>query len=72
MLKSNIKMLFEKLNVKRQGQLTFSSSIMKKMNTLPNETTYITPRCAMHLHDHWNKMVIFMNPSIFVDFSNGV
>ncbi len=29
------------------------------------------PKCVVHLHDHQNKEVPFMKPSIFADFSNG-
>jgi hypothetical protein len=45
---------------------------MKKMGTFLNEMIHITPRCAMHLHGHRNKVVPLMKPSIFVDFNNGV
>jgi hypothetical protein len=45
---------------------------MEKMNTLPDETIHITPRCAMHLHGHWNKVVPLMKPFILVDLNNGV
>jgi hypothetical protein len=45
---------------------------MEKMNEFPNETIHITPRCAMHLHGHWNKVVPLMKPSILVDLNNGV
>ncbi len=45
---------------------------MEKMNTFLDETIHITPKCAMHLHDHWNKMVPLVKPSILVDLNNGV
>ncbi len=48
------------------------SSIVEKMSTLLDETTYITLECIMHLHGHWNKMVLFIKPFRLVDFSNGV
>jgi hypothetical protein len=31
----------------------------------------ITPKCYMHLHGHWNKMVPLKKPSTFVDLNNG-
>ncbi len=62
----------EKLNAKRQGLITSRLSIMEKMGTFLDDTINIMPKCAMHLHDHHNKMVPFMKPSIFVDFNNGV
>jgi len=52
--------------------MTSSWSIVEKTNTFPNETIYITPRCAMHVHAHWNKLMLFINLFIFVDFNNGV
>jgi hypothetical protein len=42
------------------------------MGTLLDETIHITPRGAMHLQGHWNKVMSFMKPFIFVDFNNGV
>jgi hypothetical protein len=56
----------------RLRQMTSWSSIVEKTNTFFNEMIYVTPKCAMQLHGHWNKMVPFMNPSIFVDFNNVV
>jgi len=47
-------------------------SIVEKTSTLINETIYIMPKCVMHLQGHWNKMVPFMNPSIFADFNNDI
>jgi hypothetical protein len=46
------------------------SSIMEKMSTLPDETIHITPKCVMHLHGHWNKMVPLTKLSILVDLNN--
>ncbi len=46
--------------------------IVEKMNTLPDKTIHITPKFAMHLHGHQNKMVPLMKPSILVDFNNGI
>jgi hypothetical protein len=60
----NINTLLEKLNAKRRGQMTSQSSIMDKRGTLPNETIHITPKCIVHLHGHWNKMVYLMKPSV--------
>jgi hypothetical protein len=37
---------------------------MENMGTFLNETIHITPRCAIHLDGHQNKMVPFMKPSI--------
>jgi len=64
-------MLREKLNAKREGQMTSQLFIVEKMGTLPNETIHITPRCIVHLHGHWNEMVPLMKPFIFLDFNNG-
>ncbi len=47
------------------------SSIMEKMGTFLDETIHIMPRCTMHFHGHWNKVVPFMKPFIFVDLNNG-
>ncbi len=52
--------------------MTSQSTIVEKMNTLLDETINITPECVMHLHDHRNKVVPFMKPSILVDLRNGV
>lgn len=43
--------------------MTFQLSIMEKMGTLPNETIHIILECAMHLHDHQNKVMPLMKPS---------
>jgi len=64
-------MLLEKLNAKRQRQMTSQSFIVKKANTFPNETIHIMHGCIVHLCGHRNKMVPFIKPSIFADFSNG-
>jgi hypothetical protein len=45
---------------------------MEKMNTLPDETIYIMPKCVMHLHDHQNKVMPFMKPSILSNLNNGI
>jgi hypothetical protein len=45
---------------------------MEKMSTFLDKTIHIMPGCVMHLHDHQNKMVPFMEPYIFADLSNGV
>ncbi len=52
--------------------MTFRLFIMEKMGTLLDETIHIMPRCAMHLHGHWNKVVPFMKPFILVDLNNGI
>ncbi len=44
---------------------------MEKMGTFLDETIHIMPKCTLHLHSHWNKMVPFIKPFIFADFSNG-
>jgi hypothetical protein len=46
-------------------------SIVGKTSTFSNETIYITPKCIVHFHGHWNKMVLLLKPSIFVDINNG-
>jgi hypothetical protein len=51
--------------------MTSWSSIMEKTSTFPNETIHITLECVVHLHGHWNKMVPFLKPFIFVDLNNG-
>jgi hypothetical protein len=45
---------------------------MENMNTLPNETIHITPRLALHLHDHRNKKMLVMKPFILMDLNNGI
>jgi hypothetical protein len=57
MLKINIIMLFEKLNAKRQGQITSRSSIVEKMSTFPDEMIHIMHGCTVHFHGHRNKVV---------------
>ncbi len=42
------------------------------MNTLPDETIHITPKCVVHLHGHQNKLVPLMKPYMLVNISNGV
>jgi hypothetical protein len=37
---------------------------MAKTGTFPNEMIHIMPRCVVHLHGHYNKMVPFMKPFI--------
>jgi ribulose-5-phosphate 4-epimerase/fuculose-1-phosphate aldolase len=37
---------------------------MDKKGTLPNERIHITPKCIVHLHGHYNKVVHLMKPSI--------
>jgi hypothetical protein len=44
---------------------------MEKTSTLFDEMIHILLRCVVHLRGHWNKMVPFMKPFIFADFSNG-
>ncbi len=51
--------------------MTFQLSIVEKTGTLPNQMIHIMLKCVVHLHGHQNKMVPFMKPSIFVNFSNG-
>jgi len=51
--------------------MTSQSSIMEKMNTFPDETIHIMPKCIMHLHGHQNKMVPFMKPFILTNLNNG-
>jgi hypothetical protein len=48
------------------------SSIVKKMNTLFDETIHITPKCVVHLHGHQNKMVLLLKPFIFTVINNGI
>jgi hypothetical protein len=50
--------------------MTFQSSIVEKMSTLPIETIHIMPECVVHLHGHQNKVVPLMKPSILVDLNN--
>jgi hypothetical protein len=45
---------------------------MEKKSTLPDEMIHITPKCTMHFHGHWNKMVPLLKPSTLADFNNGV
>ncbi len=47
------------------------SSIVEKTSTFSIETIHITPKCVVHFHGHWNKMVLLLKPSIFVDLNNG-
>ncbi len=49
-----------------------SSSIVEKTSTILDESIHITFGCAMHLHDHHNKVVPLMKPSIFTNLNNGV
>jgi len=51
--------------------MTFWSSIVEKIGTLPDETIYIMFECIVYLHGHRNKLVDFMKSSILVDLSNG-
>ncbi len=44
--------------------MTFRSSIVEKIDTLPNETIHMTFGCVVHLHGHKNKVVPLMKPSI--------
>jgi len=44
---------------------------MEKTSTFFDGTIHILLRCVVHLRGHRNKMVPFMKPFIFVDFSNG-
>ncbi len=46
-LKSNINMLHEKLNAKRQRQMTSQLFIIEKTITLPNKTIHITLRSIL-------------------------
>jgi hypothetical protein len=52
--------------------MTSQSSIMEKKNTPLDERIHISPKCVMHLHGHWNKVVTLMKPFILTDLSNGV
>jgi hypothetical protein len=52
--------------------MTFRSSIVEKIDTLPNETIHMTFGCVVHLHGHKNKVVPLMKPSILVDLNNGI
>jgi hypothetical protein len=52
--------------------ITSWSSIMEKIGTFPIEMIHITPRCVVHLHGHWNKMVPLTKDSILANLSNGV
>jgi hypothetical protein len=47
-------------------------SIMEKTSTFLNETIHITPRCTVHLHGHWNKLVSLMKPSIFANLNDDI
>jgi hypothetical protein len=49
----------------------FWSSIVKKTSTIPNEMIHIMLGCALHLHDHWNKVMPLLKPSIFANLNNG-
>jgi hypothetical protein len=64
-------MLLEKLNAKREGQMTSQLSIMEKTSILLDEMIHIMPECIVHLHGHWNKVVPFMKLFIFINLSNG-
>jgi hypothetical protein len=44
---------------KRQGQITSQLSILKKMDTFPNETIHIIPEYVVHLYGHRNKMGMY-------------
>jgi hypothetical protein len=50
--------------------MIFQSSTLKKTSTLLNEMIHIMPRCAMHLHDHENKVMPFLKPFILADLNN--
>ncbi len=71
MLKNNTNMLLERLNAKRQREMTFQLSIVEKTNTFPDEVIHIMPKCVVHLHGHQNKMVPFMKPIILMNLNNG-
>jgi len=45
---------------------------MEKMGTFLNEMIHITLEGVVHFQGHQNKVVPFMKPSIFVNFSNGI
>jgi hypothetical protein len=51
--------------------MIFRSSIVEKTSTLLDERINIILRCAMHLHDHRNKVMPLLKPSILADLSNG-
>jgi len=51
--------------------MTSQLSIMEKTITLLDKTIHIMFECVMNLHDHQNKVVLFMKPFIFVNPSNG-
>ncbi len=51
--------------------MTSHSSIVEKTNTLLDEMIHITPKCTMHLHGHWNKVVSIMKPFILMNLNNG-
>jgi hypothetical protein len=72
MLKHNINMLLKKLKCKKTKTNDLPIIYHGKKQALPNETIHITPRFAMHLHDHQNKVVPFMKPFILANLSNGV
>jgi hypothetical protein len=48
----------------------FWSSILKKTNTLPDQTIHITPMCIVHLHGHRNNVVSFMKHFILANLNN--
>ncbi len=45
--------------------------MVEKTSTLLDETIHIKPRCTMHLHGHWNKVVPLMKPSLLANLNNG-
>jgi len=61
-MKSNTNMLLENLNAKRQGQIIFQLSIMKKISAFLDETIHIMFACVVHLRGHRNKVAPSWNP----------
>jgi len=52
--------------------MIFQLSIMEKMDGFFSGMTHIVPRCAMHFHGHWNKVVPLMKLYLFIDLNNGI
>jgi hypothetical protein len=44
----------------------------EKNEHTPYETIHIMLKCLMHLHNHWNKSMSFMKPSILTNLNNDI
>ncbi len=51
--------------------MTFWSSIMEKIGTIPDEMIHITLEFIVHLHGHQNKVVPLVKPFVLVNINNG-